>query len=60
MKFLNMELVDKMKDLSDDTKKQIGIQSPKDKVVDKLKDMTKDEIISFIKNDSSLSILTKK
>lgn len=53
-KFLHMSLKKEVEELSDDAKRELGVQSPKDKLIDKAKEMTKEQLIEFIKSDTSL------
>lgn len=54
-KFLHMSLQEQMKDLSSDVKRELGVQSPKEKLIDKVKAMSKDELINYIQSDSTIS-----
>ena len=51
---LNKEIEDLSKEVKSDIKKELGIQTPKDKLLDKVEKLTKDELIEFLKNDSTI------
>lgn len=53
-RFLHLSLKKQVDDLSDDAKKELGLQTPKEQFVDKLKNLTKEEIINALKTDSLL------
>jgi amino acid transporter len=54
-KFLHMSLQEQMKDLSSDVKKELGVQqSPKEKLLDKVKSMGKDELIKYLQIDTTI------
>lgn len=53
-KFLHMSLQNQMADLSEDTKRELGVQSPKEKLLDKVKDLSKEELIEYLKSDTTL------
>lgn len=59
-KFLHLSLNKEIDDLSYDTKqdikKELGIQSPKERLIDKAKQMTKDELIKYLQSDSTVNI----
>lgn len=54
-KFLHMSLQEQMKDLSSDVKKELGVQSPKEKLIDDVKNMTKEEIIKRLETDTTIT-----
>jgi hypothetical protein len=54
-KFLHLSLQKEVSDLSEDGRKQIGLQTNKDKLIDKAKKMTKDELVKYLETDSTLS-----
>lgn len=54
-KFLHLSLQKEISSLTDDAKKQIGMQSDKDKFLEKAKDMTKEQIIEYFKKDTTLA-----
>jgi hypothetical protein len=55
-RYLHMSFEKEIKDLDSDTKAQLGLQTPKEKFTDKLQDMTKDQIIEYLKNDTTVSV----
>ena len=55
-KFLHLYMKKEIEDLSSDTRAELGLQTPKETLVDKLKTLTKEEIIERLKNDTTLSI----
>lgn len=55
-KLLHTYMQNEINDLDSDTKKQLGLQSPKDRLIDKAKDLTKDEIIKLLKSDTSVQV----
>lgn len=52
---LNKEIDDLSKETQQDIKKELGIQTPKEKLLDKVANLTKDEIINYIKNDTTIA-----
>jgi hypothetical protein len=52
--FLHMTLKGEIKDLSEDAKRELGLQTPKDKLIDKVKDLTKEQLIDYLKNDTTI------
>jgi hypothetical protein len=54
--FLHLSLQKEIKNLDDESRSELGVtvQSEKNKYVDKLKEMTKEEIIQFINSDTTL------
>jgi len=52
---LNKEIEDLSKDIKQDVRKELGVQSPKEKLLDGIEKMTKEQIIEYIKNDSTFS-----
>ena len=53
-KFLHLKLQDQILNSSDDIKRQLDMQTPKEKLMDKVKDLTKEQLIEYLKNDSTL------
>ena len=53
-KFLHLSLKNEIKDLSDDTKRQLDVQTPKEKLLDKAKDLSKEELIKFLEKDTTV------
>lgn len=54
-KYLHTFMQSEIKDLDDNTKKELGLQTEKEKYIDKLKDLTKEEIINHLKQDSLIT-----
>ena len=52
--FLHMKLQAEILDANDEVKRQLGAQTPKEKLLDKAKELTKEQLIEFLKNDSTL------
>lgn len=50
---LNKEIDDLSKTVQTDVRKELGVQTPKDKLLDGIGKMTKEQIIEYIKNDST-------
>lgn len=50
--FLNTYLEEKTSDLTAETKKEIGLPTPKEQFIDKLKDLTKEQILEALKKDT--------
>lgn len=61
--FLHVSLQEQIKEVSSgakeeviaDAKKQLDIQTPKDKMIEKVKAMTKEEIINYLQSDTTIS-----
>lgn len=53
---LNKEIDDLQKEVKTDIRKELGIQTPKDKFIEKVEKMTKDELINYLKNDTTISL----
>lgn len=54
--FLHRELQNQIGDIGEDTKRQLGLQTPKEKVLDKFKDLTKEQIIQYLSTDSTINV----
>ncbi|MFZ4631682.1 MAG: hypothetical protein ACOYL8_00570 [Patescibacteria group bacterium] len=52
-KFLHLSLKKEISELSADGRKEIGIQTPKEKLLDKAVNMSKEELINYLKSDST-------
>lgn len=52
-KFLHMSLQNEIKDLSSDAKKELGVQTKKEKLLDDIKDMSKEQIIEYFEKDTT-------
>lgn len=55
-RFLHLSLQKEISDLGDETKKELGVQTPKERLIDNVEEMTKEEIINFLKEDTTISI----
>ena len=53
-KFLHLKLNAEIQNLDTETKKELGLQSKKDEFIDKVKDLTKEQLIEYLKNDTSI------
>lgn len=53
--YLHMSLKKEISDLSVEDRQEIGVETDKDKLMDKVKDMSKEEIIKFIESQSDTS-----
>ena len=53
-KFLHLSLQKEITELGAEGRKEIGIKTPKEKLLDKAVDMTKEELIEYLKSDSTL------
>lgn len=53
-KFLHLSLKKEIASLDDEARKDLGMQTPKEKLLDKAVDMTKEELIEYLKSDSTL------
>lgn len=51
-KFLHMSLQNEIKNVNDDVKRELGVQTKKEKIIDNLKDLSKEELIDYLKSDS--------
>lgn len=53
-KFLHMSLKNQIDGLNSDAKKELGFQSPKEKLIDKVKDLSKEQLIEYLKSDTTV------
>jgi hypothetical protein len=53
-KFLHLSLKKEISDLSIDAKEELGIKTKKDDLLDKVKTMTKDELVKFLETDTTI------
>lgn len=53
-KFLRIKLQEQILDANDEVKRQFNIQTPKERLIDKAKQMTKEELILYLQNDTTL------
>lgn len=54
-KFLHMSLQKEISDLGEDARKELGMQTPKEKLIDKAKNMSKEELINFLQSDTTIT-----
>ncbi len=52
-KYLHKSLQKEINDLDEDTKEELGVQTPKDRLIKKAKDMSKEELIEWLKTDTT-------
>jgi ABC-type Fe3+ transport system permease subunit len=55
-RYLHKSLQNEIKDLDEDTRRELGVQTPKEKLADKLEELTKEQIIELLKKDSTVTI----
>jgi hypothetical protein len=53
--FLHMKLQGEIAGASNDIKAQLGVQSPKEKLMDKVKSMTKEQLIEYLQSDTTIA-----
>lgn len=53
-KYLHLKLNSELNELGDETKKELGLQTKKEEFVDKLKDFSKEQIIDYLKKDTTI------
>ncbi len=53
---LNKEIDDLQKEVKTDIRKELGVQTEKDKFIEKASKLTKDQLIEYLKNDSTFSL----
>lgn len=53
-KFLHLKLNAELNDLGQETKKELGLQSPKEEFLDKAKEFTKEQLIEYLEKDTIL------
>jgi hypothetical protein len=49
-----MKLKAEMINVDDDIKRQLDVQSPKEKFMDKVKDLSKEQLIEYLQKDTTL------
>lgn len=54
--FLHTKLQVEIAGANDEVKRSLGVQSPKEKLIDKAKELTKEQLIEYLSNDSTLKI----
>jgi len=53
-KFLHLSLRKEVEDLSAEAKAELGLNTPKDDFINKAKEMTKEQLIEFLKKDTTI------
>lgn len=53
-KYLHLKLNAELEDLGSATKKELGLQTKKEELIDKVKDFSKEQLIEYLKNDTTL------
>jgi len=53
-RYLHLSMKKEIENLSTETKEELGIATPKETAVSKMKEMTKEQIIDYLKNDTTL------
>ena len=53
-KYLHLKLNAEIQELGTEAKKELGLQTKKDEFIDKVKDLTKEELIDYLKKDTSI------
>lgn len=53
-KFLHISLQKEISELDADARKELGLQTPKEKLIDKVKNLSQQELIKFIEGDTSI------
>lgn len=53
-KYLHLKLNAEIQDLGSDAKKELGLQTKKDEFIDKVKDFSKEQLIEYLKNDTTI------
>ncbi len=51
--FLHMKLQSEISGANDEVKRQLGAQSPKEKLIDKAKELSKEQLIEWLKSDTT-------
>ncbi len=55
-RFLHLSLQKEVSELGEEAKKELGLQSPKEKLIEKVKTMTKEELVEYLQSDSTFSV----
>lgn len=55
-RFLHLSLQKEVSELGEEAKKELGLQSPKEKLIEKVKTMTKEELVNYLQSDSTFSV----
>ena len=53
---LNKEIDDLQKEVKTDIRKELGVQTEKEKFIDKAEKLTKEQLIEYLKNDTTFSL----
>lgn len=53
---LNKEIEDLQKEVKSDIRKELGVQTPKDKLIEKVEKLSKEQLIEYLKRDTTISI----
>lgn len=53
---LNKEIDDLQKEVKTDIRKELGVQTQKEKFIEKAEKLTKEQLIEYLKNDTTISI----
>lgn len=53
---LNKEIEDLQKEVKTDIRKELGVQTPKDKFIEKVEKLSKEQLIEYLKRDTTISI----
>lgn len=53
-KFLHMSLQNEIKELGVEARKEFGMQTPNEKLIDKVQSLTKEQIIQYLKTDTTI------
>ena len=54
--FLHMSLQKEVASLDVETRKELGMATPKEKFLDKVKNMTKEQLVEYLKSDTTLNV----
>jgi hypothetical protein len=55
-RYLHTYMQREINDLDTDTKKELGLQTPKEKFIDKAKDLTRDQLLELLKKDTTIKV----
>lgn len=53
---LNKEIEDLQKEVKTDIRKELGVQTPKDKFIERVEKLSKEQLIEYLKRDTTISI----
>ncbi len=51
-----LSLKKEISSLGEDAKREFDMQSPKEKLMDKVKQLSKDELLEYLKGDSTITV----